>query len=176
MADVSHTRGDLATHPDVPEMRARYDRMLGGRDVALVDGPVFLVGVYCAVSAWVIHFSGTQSALTTHNLIMGIAIALLGLGFTIMPERMYGLSWAMVVLGAWLIVAPWIVGSSPDKGIIWSNAVIGGITALLGLVCTVVAAKRSRTAGTMGAKGNKAAMGTKGASRLSRADRPDHTE
>lgn len=171
MADVSHTRGDLETHPDVPEMRARYDRMLGGRDVALVDGPVFLVGVYCAMSAWVIHFSGTQSALTTHNLIMGIAIALLGLGFTIMPERMYGLSWAMVVMGAWLVVAPWIVGSHPDKGIIWSNAIIGGVTALLGLVCTVVAAKRSRAAHSAAAAG--ASRRTGGASRLSRAGHTD---
>lgn len=170
MADVSHTRGDLATHPDVPEMRARYDRMLGGRDVVLVDGPVFLVGVYCAVSAWVIHFSSTQSALTFHNLIMGIAIALLGLGFTARPERMYGLSWAMVVMGAWLVVAPWVVGSHPDKGIIWSNAVIGGVTALLGLVCTVVAARRSRTAHAAGS------MGSSGASRLSRARRPDRAD
>ncbi|GAA2994242.1 hypothetical protein JCM13580A_53560 [Streptomyces drozdowiczii] len=27
--------------------------MMGGRDVALVDAPVFLVGLYCAVSPWV---------------------------------------------------------------------------------------------------------------------------
>ena len=43
MADVSHTRGDMASHPDVSEMRDRYDRMLGDRDVTLLDGPVFLV-------------------------------------------------------------------------------------------------------------------------------------
>ncbi len=50
MANVSHPRGDIAGHPDASEMRARYDRVLGGRDVALVDGPVFLLGLYCAVS------------------------------------------------------------------------------------------------------------------------------
>ena len=50
MANVSPTRGDMSTHPDVSEMQARYARMLGGRDVALVDGPVFLLGLYCAVS------------------------------------------------------------------------------------------------------------------------------
>lgn len=50
MANVSPTRGDISSHPDVHEMRARYARMLGGRDVALVDGPVFLVGLYCAAS------------------------------------------------------------------------------------------------------------------------------
>ncbi|MFF1418499.1 SPW repeat protein [Streptomyces sp. NPDC058280] len=144
MADVSHTRGDLAGHPDVPEMRARYARMLGGHDVALVDGPVFLVGLYCAVSPWIIHFSSTQPSLATHNVIMGIAIAVLALGFTATPGRMYGLSWAMCVMGAWLIAAPWVVGSSPDAGVIWSNAVIGGLTALLGLLCVGATMRSSR--------------------------------
>ncbi len=50
MSNVSHARSDLSGHPDASEMRARYDRVMGGRDVALVDAPVFLVGLYCAVS------------------------------------------------------------------------------------------------------------------------------
>ncbi|MET9664795.1 SPW repeat protein [Streptomyces sp. NPDC006475] len=144
MADVSH-RGDLAGHPDISEMQDRYARMLGGRDVALVDGPVFLVGLACAVSPWVVHFAGNQPALAMHNLIMGIAIAVLAIGFTVMPERMYGLSGAMCAMGVWMIIAPWIVGSSPDAGVIWTNIILGGLTFLLGLVCTVVAMRSSRT-------------------------------
>ncbi|MFF8955524.1 SPW repeat protein [Streptomyces sp. NPDC014894] len=149
MADVSH-RGDLAGHPDISEMRERYDRVLGGRDVALVDGPVFLVGLACAISPWIVHFSGSQPALATHNLIMGVAIVVLALGFTVTPARMYGLSWAMCVMGAWLVVAPWIVGSGPDMGVIWTNAVLGGLTFLLGLVCTAAAMKSGR-----GARGSR---------------------
>ncbi|MEJ8639145.1 MULTISPECIES: SPW repeat protein [Streptomyces] len=144
MADVSH-RGDLAGHPDISEMQDRYARMLGGRDVALVDGPVFLVGLACAVSPWVVHFAGNQPALAMHNLIMGIAIAVLAIGFTVMPERMYGLSGAMCAMGVWMIIAPWIVGSGPDAGVIWTNIILGGLTFLLGLVCTVVAMRSSRT-------------------------------
>ncbi|MFF8863948.1 SPW repeat protein [Streptomyces sp. NPDC015139] len=140
MADVSH-RGDMSTHPDVSEMRARYARMLGGRDVALVDGPVFLLGLYCAASPWIVHYSLSQPALMTHNLIMGIAIGLLALGFTRAPERMYGLSWAMCAMGIWMIIAPWIVGSSPDTGVIVNNIVIGALALALGLVCAVTAVK-----------------------------------
>ncbi|CAM5693372.1 hypothetical protein SMICM304S_09588 [Streptomyces microflavus] len=83
MSNVSDTRSDISGHPDASEMRARYDRVMGGRDVALVDAPVFLVGLYCAVSPWVLHFTASQPALVTHNLVMGIAIAVLALGFTI---------------------------------------------------------------------------------------------
>ncbi|MCK7625158.1 SPW repeat protein [Streptomyces sp. RS10V-4] len=144
MADVSHHRGDLAGHPDVTEMRERYERMLGGRDVVLVDGPVFLVGLYCAVSAWVVHFTASQPALMTHNLIVGIAIALLAIGFTVTPERMYGLSGAMCAIGVWLIVSPWVVGRGPDAGVIWNNVVIGALTFLLGALCVAVASRSRR--------------------------------
>ncbi|MBG0857486.1 SPW repeat protein [Streptomyces spinoverrucosus] len=141
MANVQPTRGDITTHPDALEMRDRYARMLGGRDVALVDGPVFLLGLYCAVSPWVVHYSASQPSLATHNLIIGIAIGLLALGFTRAPERMYGLSWAMCALGAWMIISPWIVGASPDAGVVWNNVIIGALALILGLVCAGTAAK-----------------------------------
>ncbi|MFJ4468251.1 SPW repeat protein [Streptomyces sp. NPDC089424] len=141
MANVQPTRGDITSHPDAYEMRARYARMLGGRDVALVDGPVFLLGLYCAVSPWVVHYATSQAALTTHNLIIGIAIGLLALGFTRAPERMYGLSWAMCALGVWMIISPWIVGSNPDAGVVWNNVIIGALAVILGLVCAGTAAK-----------------------------------
>ncbi|MFI2507638.1 SPW repeat protein [Streptomyces sp. NPDC018972] len=146
MANVSHPRGDITSHPDASEMRARYDRVLGGRDVALVDGPVFLLGLYCAVSPWILHYTTSQPALVAHNLIVGIAIGLLALGFTAAPARMYGLSGAMCALGLWMIVSPWIVGSDPDAGVIWNNIVIGALTLILGTACAATAAKTAKTA------------------------------
>lgn len=146
MANVSHSRSDLTGHPDAPEMRARYDRMLGGRDVVLVDGPIFLLGLYCAVSPWILHYTTSQPALAPHNLVVGIAIGLLALGFTAAPTRMYGLSGAMCALGVWMIVSPWIVGTNPDAGIIWNNVVIGALALLLGIMCIgTVSRSTSRT-------------------------------
>ncbi|MDG5805631.1 SPW repeat protein [Streptomyces ossamyceticus] len=148
MANVSH-RSDITSHPDVTEMRARYDRMLGGRDVALVDGPVFLLGLYCAVSPWILHYTTSQPSLVPHNLIVGIAIGLLALGFTAAPERMYGLSWAMCALGVWMIIAPWIVGDSPDAGVVVNNIIIGALALVLGMLCAGASAKGgSRTSRT----------------------------
>ncbi|MFF7366944.1 SPW repeat protein [Streptomyces tricolor] len=134
-------RGDISSHPDVSEMRDRYARMLGGRDVALVDGPVFLLGLYCAASPWILHYTASQPALVAHNLIVGIAIGLLALGFTRAPERMYGLSWAMCAMGLWMIIAPWIVGRNPDAGVIVNNIVIGVLALVLGLICAGTAMK-----------------------------------
>ncbi|WP_369241597.1 SPW repeat protein [Streptomyces sp. R21] len=139
MANVSHTSGDITSHPDASEMRDRYARMLGGRDVALVDGPVFLLGLYCAVSPWILHYTTSQPALVTHNLIMGIAIALLALGFTVTPERMYGLSWAICAMGTWLIISPWVVGDSPDTGVALNSIIVGALAVVLGAMCAVTA-------------------------------------
>ncbi|GHH73214.1 hypothetical protein GCM10018793_11520 [Streptomyces sulfonofaciens] len=102
---------------------------------------MFLIGLYCAVSPWVVHFTTNQSFLVVHNVIIGIAIGLLALGFTVTPARMYGLSWAMSAIGVWLIISPWIVGTNPDAGVIANNAVLGGLTVALGLLCAAAAAK-----------------------------------
>ena len=144
MADVSGRSGDLAGHPDVTEMRDRYERVLRGRDVVLVDGPVLLAGLYCAISPWVVHFAGANTDLTVNNLIVGIAVAVLGFGLTQTPSRMYGLSHALAIAGIWLIISPWVVTRFPDTGMIWNNVVIGAVTFLLGLgaAATLVRANR----------------------------------
>ncbi|MBH5334506.1 SPW repeat protein [Streptomyces pactum] len=149
MADVSRHTSDLTSHPDVPEMRERYARVLGGRDVPFLDGPVLLAGLYLAVSPWIVHFSGNTD-LATHNLVIGICVALLGLGLTLAPARMYGLSWTLCALGVWMIVSPWVVTRFPDAGMIWNNVVVGAITCLLGLtaVGAVMRGNRGRAART----------------------------
>ncbi|MGP4110711.1 SPW repeat protein [Streptomyces sp. 4N509B] len=145
MTDVSHARTvertEMTGHPDAMEMRARYDRVLGGKDVMFVDAPVFLAGLYVAVSPWVVGFTAGQPDLMINNLIVGLALAVLALGFTTAPERMYGLSWAICAIGAWLVISPWIVGDSPDGGVILSNVIVGGVVFLLGLASVAAAAK-----------------------------------
>ncbi|WEH42707.1 SPW repeat protein [Streptomyces sp. AM 2-1-1] len=170
MSDLSHTRAgtradssaDMADHPDLPEMRERYDRTLGGRDVALVDAPVFLLGLYCAVSPWVLHFTSSQPSLVQHNLVIGIALAVLGLGFTASPSRMYGLSWAICAMGAWMIVAPWIVGSGPDLGVILNNVIIGGLAVVLGVICAAASMKKRGARGSRASRAGQASRASRG--------------
>lgn len=148
MADVSR-RGDLAGHPDVTEMRQRYSRVLHGRDVAFIDGSVFLAGLYLAISPWVIDYTASQPALATHALIVGIAIGVLALGFTARPERMTGLSLALCAVGAWVVVSTWVVGASPDAGLIVSNCIVGGLTFLLGIAGAGVAERSAKKKGAV---------------------------
>lgn len=147
MADVSH-RGGISDHPDAKEMQQRYTRVLRGRGSTFIDGPIFLVGLYLAVSPWVIDYFTTQNALATHSLIVGLAIAVLALGFAARPERMAGLSLAVSVLGAWTVVATWVVGDGPDAGLIVSNCIVGGLAFLLGLMGAGVAMNERKKGAT----------------------------
>ncbi|MGW7294460.1 SPW repeat protein [Streptomyces xiamenensis] len=158
MADVSHHRGtdvshrrdtSMADHPDAREMRERYSRVTGGATVPLLDAPVFLAGLYLAISAWLVPtFFDAQPRLGIHNLILGIAVAVLALGFALAPERMHGMGLALCVIGAWSIVAIWTVGSGASGGIILSQIIVGGVIFLLGLAATGAALamrRKSRT-------------------------------
>ena len=140
--DVSHHAGDLSSHPDVTEMRARYARVVSGRGEVAVDGLVVLAGLYCAVSPWVVHFSGARTDLMINNLVMGLAVVVIGIGLSAAPERMRGMSLAMVGIGAWLVVAPWVVTRFPDHGMIWNNVVMGAVVCLLGLAAAITLRRR----------------------------------
>ncbi|MCG0285859.1 SPW repeat protein [Streptomyces sp. PSAA01] len=144
MADVSRAKGDLAGHPDVSEMRERYARMMDARDVVFLDGPVLLAGLYFAISPWVVHFSGTNPNLMVNNLVLGITIALLGIGLTTAPRRMYSLCWAMSAIGVWMIISPWVVARGADAGVIANNVVVGAITCLFGLVAAGMVMRKGR--------------------------------
>ncbi|GAA1140477.1 SPW repeat protein [Streptomyces sp. DSM 41524] len=144
MADVSRARGDITGHPDVSEMRERYARMMDARDVVFLDGPVLLAGLYFAISPWVVHFSGTSPNLMVNNLILGITIALLGLGLTTAPRRMYSLCWAMSAIGVWMIISPWVVARGADAGMIANNVVVGAITCLFGLIAAGMVMRKGR--------------------------------
>ncbi|MFK8906051.1 SPW repeat protein [Streptomyces sp. YS-3] len=135
MADVSHHRpGDLSGHPDVPEMRDRYAAMLQTRGVAAVEELVILAGIYAAISGWTVHFSNSMPTLALTNLIVGIALAVVGLCMSIVPERSQDLNFVVLLMGAWLIVAPWVVGRHPGTGAVLSNIITGAAVCLFALV------------------------------------------
>jgi SPW repeat len=110
---------------------------------------VLLTGLYLAVSPWVVGFTGTAPRLAVNDLILGLAVAIIGLGLAQAPLVMYRLSWAMVGIGGWTVVAPFAMSSAYDntRGVV-NNVIAGGLTVLLGLCAVAMlmsAARRART-------------------------------
>ncbi|MEU8247243.1 SPW repeat protein [Nonomuraea sp. NPDC048916] len=140
---------DIRQHPDIVEMRARYEAAAANPTAQLTDGLALLAGTYLAVSPWIVGFQGL-SGITVNNLITGLLVALLALGYSSAFGRTYGLAWVAPIIGVWTIIAPWVI-SGPNNAtrVIISNVVVGAIILLLGLanMQTSMAAAKRRTPG-----------------------------
>jgi uncharacterized membrane protein SirB2 len=124
----------MADHPDVMEMRARYERISASPPAVITDDLLLLAGLWLAISASVVHFRDSAPNLAQSNLIVGIAIAAVGLGMAVFPRAMQSLSLATFVIGAWVVASPWVIQqSSLPVGSYLSNIITGGVIALLGL-------------------------------------------
>jgi hypothetical protein len=149
--DVRHAPApDITTHPDAAEMRERFARVLEGPRATAVDGLTILTGLYAAISPWVVHFQLTNPIMTFSNLVVGLAIAVLGFGMASRPQHLLRLGWVVSALGVWLIVSPWIasLGHHATRYLIWTNAFTGGAAFVLGLAAMGILAtglQRSRT-------------------------------
>ncbi len=146
MSHMSHST-DIGQHPDIMQMRARYEEAAANPTAQLTDGLTLLAGIYLAVSPWIVGFR-THPNITVNNLITGILVALLALGYSSAYGRTYGLAWVAPVIGVWTIIAPWVIsGPNNTLGIIISNVVVGAIILLLGLanMSTGMTAAKRRT-------------------------------
>ena len=133
------TRFPMADHPDLVEMRERYERASASGPAVITDGLVLLAGLWLAISPWVIHFNGTDPNITINNLILGIAVAVVSLGLTLMPQRMVRLSWATAIIGAWAAVSQWIIHQSGTVAGLWvNNLVTGVVIAVLGVAAAAI--------------------------------------
>ncbi|HEY9408327.1 MAG TPA: SPW repeat protein [Jiangellaceae bacterium] len=135
---------DIEQHPDVAIMRQRYDEIAETPMAQSADGLTFLAGTYLAMSPWVIGFTD-HSALTISNLITGIAICLLALGFSAAYGHMHGMAWVAPILGAWAIASPWLVaGDTPENSAIVSNVIVGAVCVLCTLAMMSTGMRRTR--------------------------------
>ncbi|WP_344657930.1 SPW repeat protein [Catenulispora subtropica] len=120
----------------------------------MLDGVVLLLGLYLAVSPWVLNIHATNPNVATNNLVIGLSLAAFGLALALLPTRMYRLGWTAIPIGVWMIISPWVVtaGHNPTSNVIWNNAWTGGIAVVLGLaMATITFRAWPRRPGTRGA-------------------------
>lgn len=123
----------ISDHPDLVAMRERYDQMAETTRFQLADGLVFLAGLWLVVSPWVISFAGA-GALPSSDLITGLALAVLALGFASAYAHTHSIAWVVPVLGAWTVVSPWLVmHTNLGLGAMLSTVITGVLVVILGL-------------------------------------------
>ncbi|MGA4798489.1 SPW repeat protein [Streptomyces lavendulocolor] len=127
------THPSIEQHPDLAEMRSRFERATSTPRGQAIETLGLLTGLYLAASPWIVGFSGL-TALAICNLITGVAYALCMGGFGSAYERTHSMAWAACAIGAWTIVAPWVVAGDVDttRSVV-SNIIVGAVALLLGL-------------------------------------------
>ncbi|MFE9441432.1 SPW repeat protein [Streptomyces sp. NPDC006602] len=139
----------METHPDLVGTRERHalaERAATTPRAQAIEMMALVTGLYLAASPWIVGFNGGGfSRLAIVNLITGLAYALLmSGGFGRAYDRTHSMAWAACALGAWTIIAPWVVAGNVDTTRTVVNNVITGIVALL-LALAASAAARARS-------------------------------
>ncbi|NIJ12393.1 hypothetical protein FHU38_002737 [Saccharomonospora amisosensis] len=123
----------IEQHPDLVNLQVRYERAAKTPQAQLVDGLTFLGGLYIAIGPWVVGFTNFPSLAVT-NLITGLALAVLAIGYAAVYSRMHTLAWVAPLIGVWTIISPWVVlGSAATTPTIINNVITGGVVTLLGV-------------------------------------------
>ncbi|MBM9618719.1 SPW repeat protein [Streptomyces zhihengii] len=127
------TRSDISQHPDLAEMRSRFERATSNPAAQGVEALALLTGVYLAASPWIAGFSGLTGLAVT-NLILGIAYCVCMSGFASAYERTHAMAWAACAIGAFTIVSPWVVsGDVSTTRTVVNNVIVGAVALLCGL-------------------------------------------
>lgn len=136
---------NIEQHPDLVELRARFERAASLPSVQGAEALGVLTGLYLAASPWIAGFNGF-STLAVNNLITGLGYALLMAGFGSAYQRTHAMTWAAALIGVWTIITPWAVaGSVHTTRTITSNCITGGVATLLSLaIVMAVSRRRSR--------------------------------
>jgi hypothetical protein len=134
-------------------LRARHERAATTPRAQAIEALGLITGLYLAASPWIAGFNDF-STLAVTNLITGLSYALLMGGFGHAYERTHSMAWAAAALGAWTVVAPWVVAGNVDTTrTIVNNVIVGLLALLLALGAASAASMRSANRGRGGASG-----------------------
>lgn len=128
------TSSPIAGHPDLTEIRQRYEAAAETPTAQMAVGMALLAGLFVALSPWITGFSGLTPALALNNLVIGLAAAALALSFAAAYQHTHGIAWTCPALGAWTIVSVFVMsGTAMTTATVLSNVIGGAVLIIAGL-------------------------------------------
>jgi hypothetical protein len=104
-----------------------------------VSWTIFALGLWLIVAPFALRYAG-ETAPTSEQVILGILIAALALWRARMtePPSMAGVSWLLVAAGAWVLLAPFVLGYAGASLVVYNHVVVGALVLVLGLCQALV--------------------------------------
>jgi hypothetical protein len=100
------------------------------RNLMFADWVNLVLAVVLVLSPWVLAFSA--GAATFNALIAGLVIGLIAIG-TLVAFAQWE-EWVTLVLGLWVLVAPFVLGFTADAMAMWTHILVGLAVAILAAV------------------------------------------
>ncbi len=99
---------------------------------------IALVGLLAIIAPFVLGFSAMTATLWS-NIIVGILLIILGVwaAVSVRMSTDRTLDWINAVLGLWLLISPFVLGSSVVLAALWSDVILGIIALVLGVVAAL---------------------------------------
>jgi len=88
-----------------------------------------VAGIWIFATPWMFGYASNATA-AWNAWTLGVLVTVVGLWALSVPESK-GAEWSQLILGAWVFVAPWILGFAGTAAIAWNAWIIGAIVAVL---------------------------------------------
>lgn len=99
--------------------------------VRTASGLDVLAAIWLIFAPFILGYSGVTAAVW-NDIIVGIVIGVLAISRTTREGvKVAWPSWVNVILGIWLIFAPFILGYSTNTAALWNDIILGIIVAVL---------------------------------------------
>lgn len=119
----------ISRTPDHGDPAARLSApLLQGR---IASGLSALAGAWLVVAPWFYGFAEEQKTGMQLIVATGSAIGVLGTVRFLWPREGIVLSWAILFLGGWLLLAPWARGYDTEPNRFWNSTIVGSTVIVL---------------------------------------------
>lgn len=106
--------------------------------VRWTSGINVVAGLWLIIAPFVLGYAAR--AAYWNDIILGIVVAALAMMRLRVPLRLPALSWTNVIIGIWLIIAPWILDygieeverTGPDAAATWNDVILGILILVMG--------------------------------------------
>jgi hypothetical protein len=114
------TTHQRSTRPDPDDPQGRDGGSIGG----WASGQNVVFGIWLPFAPFILGH-GTDTRLLWHDIGIGLAIILFSMLRTSTAIRHPWPAWVNLVLGGWLVIAPWALGYVHVTGAFWNDTVVG---------------------------------------------------
>ncbi len=95
------------------------------QQVKVASGLNILLSIWLIVSPFLLGFSAGSALALWDAIVVGVVVLILSWIRMANPESATWISWVSALLGLWLIVSPFVLGTSFIMAVMWDDIIVG---------------------------------------------------